>query len=156
MRRKPKPERARGVPLALRHGLDGGPEDLGREGRQHRAERDHRRGEGRELDVGIGQAEIDEHDDDELRQRAEDVDEDGDGDVRRAGMRMARTMASASPVSTPTAMVSSATSTVSQNPPRIDGAYWARTCPLKKLSRSGVILLIVPSAGEGRRGLVTH
>ena len=54
-------------------------------------------------------------------------------------------------VSTPTAMVSSATSTVSQNPPRIDGQYWARIAALKKLSRSGAASTRVERAVDFRR-----
>src|SRR5881296_808886 len=59
-----------------------------------------------------------------------------------AGLQcIARTIASASPVPTPSRMVSSATSTVTQNPPRTDGPYWARIFTLKKFSASGPIKL---------------
>ena len=65
--------------------------------------------------------------------------------------RIARTIASARPVITPIAMVASATSTVSQNPPRMEGPYWARIWRLKKLSRSGDISSSRPKPSVARR-----
>ena len=75
--------RARGLPLALVHRGDAGPEDLLGEGHQHQRERQPGRDEARGRDVGGRQAEIDQHDDHQRRQRAEQVDDEDDQPVER-------------------------------------------------------------------------
>src|SRR6266481_3028008 len=74
---------ARGLPLPLGHRGDARPEDLLGKRHQHEAQREPRRDEARGRDVDAGQAEVDQHDDDQRRQRAEEVDDEDDQPVER-------------------------------------------------------------------------
>ncbi len=62
------------IPLPARQRHDRGPEDLGAEGREHHAERQHGGDERRQREAEIRQTEIDEDDDHVLRQRPQHVD----------------------------------------------------------------------------------